>query len=412
MFPRFVEHKLLEALQDTPVVLIHGSRQSGKTTLAQMVGQRHNYLYITFDDVNQLNSAKADPVGFIDSLPEKTILDEIQRVPEIFTSIKSSVDKNRLPGRFILTGSANVLLLPTLSDSLAGRIEIIHLRPLAQAEINGQLSGVFNTLFSTEVGYQLTTTGYSKLGNELTKLITAGGYPSALSRASASRRMSWYKDFTNTLIQRDIKDIANIQHINVIPKLLRLCASQTAKLFNVSDLASPFNISRPTIKEYIELLEQLFLVEQIQPWHTNRLSRLIKTPKMHLTDTGLICALLNIKADDLKADRNLLGQLLETYIFQELQKYISWQDSTFEVYHFRNKDKVEVDFILQNGQFITGIEVKASATIQMADFKGLVKLRDSIGDKFIKGIVFYDGESILSFGNRLFAIPYGAFLLK
>jgi hypothetical protein len=261
MFPRFVEHKLLEALQDTPVVLIHGSHQSGKTTLAQMVGQRHNYLYITFDDVNQLNSAKADPVGFIDSLPEKTILDEIQRVPEIFTSIKSSVDKNRLPGRFILTGSANVLLLPTLSDSLAGRIEIIHLRPLAQAEINGQLSGVFNTLFSTEVGYQLTTTGYSKLGNELTKLITAGGYPSALSRASTSRRMSWYRDFTNTLIQRDIKDIANIQHINVIPKLLRLCASQTAKLFNVSGLASPFNISRPTIKEYIGLLEQLFLVE-------------------------------------------------------------------------------------------------------------------------------------------------------
>ena len=222
--------------------------------------------------------------------------------------------------------------------------------------------------------------------------------------------MAWYRDFTNTLIQRDIQDIANIQHISVLPKLLQLCAGQTGRLFNVSDLASPFAISRPTIKEYVALLEQIFLIEQIQPWHNNRLSRLIKTPKMHLTDTGLACSLLNLTAENLRQDRNLLGQLLETYVYQELQKYSGWQDANFDIYHFRNKDKVEVDFVLQDGQFITGIEVKASATVQSADFKGLIKLRDAVGTSFVKGVVFYDGDSILSFGDRLFAIPYGAFL--
>ena len=412
MFLRFAERKLEEALQDTPVVLIHGSRQSGKTTLAQMIGKSHGYQYLSFDDVNQLNSAKADPVGFVDSLPEKIILDEIQRVPEIFTSIKASVDSNRMPGRFILTGSANILLLPNLSDSLAGRIEVINLRPLAQAEIIGTQSVVINNILSFRSLLELPKTGYSKLGDKLGDLISAGGYPSALTRASASRRIAWYVGFVNTLIQRDIRDIASVQHINIMPKLLQLCASQTAKLFNVSDLASPFSISRPTIKDYIGLLEQLFLVEQIQPWHNNRISRLIKTPKMHLTDTGLVCALLNVNASNIKADRNVLGQLLETYIFQEIQKYIGWHDASLAIYHFRNKDKVEVDFVLQSGNRITGIEVKASATIQNSDFKGLIKLRDTIGDDFEQGVVFYDGESILSFGDRLFAIPYGSFLLK
>ena len=410
MFERFAEKNLLDALNDTPVVLIHGSRQCGKTTLAQLVGQKLGYYYLTFDDTNQLNSAKNDPVGFIDTLPEKVIIDEVQRAPEIFTSIKASVDNNRKPGRFILTGSANVLLLPKLSDSLAGRVEIIHLRALSQAEIIGRQSSVMLSIFTRNLDQNVKTTGYVKLGKKLNTLITSGGYPSALSRTSENRRMAWYRDFTNTIIQRDIQDIASIQNVSILPKLLQLCASQTGRLFNVSDLASPFSVSRPTIKEYITLLEQIFLVEQIQPWHTNRLSRLIKTPKIHLADTGLACALLNVRSDDLEKDRSLFGQLLETYVFQELQKYASWQDNNIGIYHFRNKDKVEVDFVIQDGKYITGIEVKASATIQLSDFKGLIKLRDAVDDSFANGVVFYDGDTILSFGDRLFAIPYAVFL--
>lgn len=410
MFERFVEKNLLDALSDTPVVLIHGSRQCGKTTLAQLVGEKQGYHYLTFDDTNQLNSAKNDPVGFIDNLPEKVIIDEVQRAPEIFTSIKASVDKNRKPGRFILTGSANVLLLPNLSDSLAGRVEIIHLRALSQAEIIGHQSSVMLSIFARTLNETVKTTRYVKLGKKINILITNGGYPSVLSRTRESRKMAWYRDFTNTIIQRDIQDIASIQNVSILPKLLQLCASQTARLFNVSDLASPFSVSRPTIKEYIALLEQIFLVEQIQPWHTNRLSRLIKTPKIHLTDTGLACALLNVKSDDLDKDRGLLGQLLETYVYQELQKYASWQDNKIDIYHFRNKDKVEVDFVIQDGKYITGIEVKASATIQLSDFKGLIKLRDTVNECFATGVVFYDGDTILSFGDRLFAVPFAAFL--
>lgn len=222
--------------------------------------------------------------------------------------------------------------------------------------------------------------------------------------------MAWYRDFTNTIILRDIHDIASIQNVSILPKLLKLCASQTARLFNVSDLASPFSVSRPAIKEYITLIEQIFLVEQIQPWHTNRLSRLIKTPKIHLADTGLACALLNVRSDDLEKDRSLLGQLLETYVYQELQKYASWQDNNIDIYHFRNKDKVEVDFVIQDGKYITGVEVKASATIQLSDFKGLIKLRDALDDSFANGVIFFDGDTILSFGDRMFAIPHAAFL--
>lgn len=404
-YRRFTEELLREALQDTPVVLIHGSRQCGKTTLSNVVGKPLNYHYITFDDDNQLQAAKADPVGFVQGLPDNTILDEIQRTPELFKAIKASVDKNRKPGRFILTGSANVLLLPQLADSLAGRMEIIHLRPLALAEIAGQRPNFLSQLFNADFGAKTNTNNYQSLGESLAEIICAGGYPAAISRSNAKRRNAWYRDYITTIIQRDIRDIASIRNLDILPKLLTLAASQTARLFNSADLASPFAISRPTIREYLTLLEQIFLIEQLQPWHSNRISRLIKTPKMHLTDTGLACSLMGIKSKDLWQDKALLGQLLETFIYQELRKYADWHDEELKFYHFRDKDKVEVDIIIEQGRQIAGIEIKAAATVTQSDFKGLNKLRDACGIQFLAGVVFYDGENILHFGDRLFAIP-------
>ncbi len=405
LYHRFTEETLREALQDTPVVLIHGSRQCGKTTLAQTVGGELGYHYISFDDDNQLQAAKADPVGFVQSLPDKTILDEIQRTPELFTSIKASVDQNRKPGRFILTGSANVLLLPQLADSLAGRMDIIHLRPLAQCEIAGQKPIFIEQLFNTEFRYTLNKNNYPRLGETLAELICRGGYPSAIARNTTKRRSAWYRDYIITIIQRDVQDIASIRNLDILPKLLTLAASQTARLFVASDLASPFSISRPTIREYLTLLEQLFLIEQLQPWHNNRLSRLIKTPKMHLVDTGLACSLLGVNSKSLWQDKSLLGQLLETYIYQELRKYADWHDEDLKFYHFRNKDKVEVDIIIEQGRQLAGIEIKAAATVTKSDFKGLIRLKDACRDQFTAGVVFYDGESILPFGEKLFAIP-------
>jgi len=410
LYQRFAEQVLLEALQDTPVVLVHGSRQSGKTTLAQSTVKKLGYHYISFDNDNQLQAAKADPVGFVQSLPEKTILDEIQRTPELFTSLKSSVDQNRKPGRFILTGSANVLLLPQLADSLAGRMEIIQLRPLAQCEVAGQKPVFIDQLFSADFGPVSNQNSYSRLGESLAETICQGGYPAAMARRTTKRRSIWYRDYIKTIIQRDVQDIANIKNLNILPKLLALAASQTARLFNAADLASPFSISRPTIREYLALLEQIFLIEQLQPWYSNRLSRLIKTPKMHLADTGLACSLLGVNGQTLWKDKALLGQLLETFIFQELRKYADWHAETLNFYHFRNKDKVEVDIILQQGRVLAGIEIKASATVTQSDFKGLNKLKKACGELFAAGVVFYDGENILPFGSKLFAVPISALI--
>lgn len=386
-------------------MLIHGSRQCGKSTLAQSVGDDLGYRYITFDDDNQLQAAKSDPMGFIQSLPEKVILDEIQRSPDLFLAIKASVDQNRKPGRFLLTGSANILLLPQLADSLAGRMEIIQLRPLAQSEIAGHKPNFLKQVFSADFMKNANKEKYVRMGESLADTICTGGYPSAIERNSNKPRNSWYRDFITTLIQRDIQDIASIRNLDILPKLLALAASQTGRLFVSTELAAPFSLSRPTIREYLTLLEQLFLIEQLQPWQTNRLSRLIQTPKLHMTDTGLACALLGANSQTLWEDKSLLGQLLETFVYQELRKLAAWHDEHLSFYHFRNKDKVEVDIVTEQGNLFAGIEVKAAATVRKDDFKGLAKLKEALGEKFTAGIVFYDGENILPFGDRFYAVP-------
>lgn len=402
LYNRFVLPRLTEALTDTPVVLIHGPRQCGKTTLARMVGDAAGYAYTSFDDDVLRAAAQADPVGFVADLPEKAILDEVQRVPELFTTLKAAVDRDRRPGRFILTGSANVLLLPTLADSLAGRMEILRLHPLAQAELSAQPPRFLDALF----GDGFKARPQARLGKELAERIASGGYPAALARALPRRRATWYRDYVETLVQRDVRDLARISALDALPRLLSLAAGQTARLLNVADLAAPFQLSRPTIRDYLTLLERVFLLEELPPWHSNRLSRLIKTPKLHLGDTGLTCALLGVDAESLAADRPLLGQLLETFVFQELRRQASWREEPISFYHFRDKDGVEVDMVLEGaGQRLAGIEVKAAATVTTADFRGLRKLRDGIGDRFAGGVVLYDGEATASFGDGLFAVP-------
>jgi predicted AAA+ superfamily ATPase len=402
LLARSIEPRLLEAMADSPVILIHGPRQCGKTTLAQMVGRSAGYEYLNFDDDVLRRAADADPVGFVGDLPPRVILDEVQRVPGLFRAIKTDVDRNRVPGRYILTGSTNVLLLPTLADSLAGRMELLRLFPLTQCEIEQQEAGFLDVLFAG--GFRTQTT--DRLGDELYDRIVSGGYPSALARSPGRRRVAWYRDYVETLIQRDVRELARIESLDAIPRLLGLVASQSAHLLNVSDLAAPFQLSRPTIRDYLTLLERLFLLETLSPWHTNRMSRLVKTPKLHIGDTGLACALLGVDGRDLKQDRALLGQLLETFVYQELRRQASWHTGSFRFHHFRDRDGAEVDIVIEQGaRRIVGVEVKAAASINPADFKGLRKLREASGDRFAAGVVLYDGEATASFGGNLFAVP-------
>nr|CAA6820653.1 MAG: AAA family ATPase [uncultured Thiotrichaceae bacterium] len=404
-YPRFSKAILQESIEDSPVILIHGTRQCGKTTLALELGEALGYHYISFDDDLQYQAALADPIGFVLSLPEFVILDEVQRVPELFTSIKMSVDKNRKAGRFILTGSANILLLPKLADSLAGRMEIIHLRPLSCAELTNHPPDFLRQLFAADFGQASNSSQYRRLGQSLADTLVRGGYPAASTKPAGKGWTNWYRDYITTIVQRDVQDLTRIQKLEVLSQLLSMAAGQTSRLFNASGLGAPFALSAPTTREYLTLLEQVFLIEQLQPWHSNSLSRLIKTPKLHLADTGLACALLGVNNEALWWNKKLLGQLLETFIYQELRKYADWHEQQLRFYHFRNKDKVEVDIIIEQGLRIAGIEIKAAATVTHSDFKGLNKLKESMGDQFAAGVVFYDGESIVPFGERLFAVP-------
>jgi predicted AAA+ superfamily ATPase len=402
LHPRFAEPRLVEALSDTPVVLIHGPRQCGKTTLARMVGDPKGYAYFSFDDPVVLEAAQSDPVGFAADLPERCILDEVQKVPTLFPALKTAVDRNRVPGRFLLTGSANVLLVPRLSESLAGRMEILRLHPLAQCELAGRPLRFLETLFSG--GFRTSTA--DRLGRALAERIVAGGYPAALERATPRRRFAWYRDYIETLVQRDVRDLARIRSLDALPRLLSLAAGNTARLLNVSDLAGPFQVSRPTIRDYVTLLERIFLLEELPPWRANRMSRLIKTPKLHIGDTGLACALMDADAAALGADRALLGQLLETFVFQELRRQASWHDREIRFHHYRDKDGAEVDIVLEQGpRQLAGVEVKAAATVTSADFRGLRRLKAAAGGRCVCGVVLYDGEASASFGDGLFAVP-------
>lgn len=398
---RHLASRLVEALEDSPVVLVHGPRQCGKTTLARSVGEQRGYPYVNFDDDVAREAAEYDPAGFVAEQPERVILDEVQRVPTLFTALKMAVDQRRVAGRFLLTGSSHVLLVPKLADSLAGRMAILRLHPLSQSELHGRPSGFLDKLFAGEFNLQSD----ERLGPDLAERIAAGGFPPALARPSGRRRTSWHRDYVEALVQRDLNELARINDLDVLRRLLALAVAQTAGLFNIAGLASPFRLSEPTIRRYVLLLEQVFLLDRLPPWHSNRKSRLVKTSKLHFEDTGVACALLGMDGEALQADRNRLGPLLETFVYQELRRQAASHDLAHAFFHFRNRDGMDVDLVIERGTALAGVEVKAGATVRADDFRGLHKLQRTVGRRFAGGVVLYDGETTAPFGEGMYAVP-------
>ncbi|NOY63268.1 MAG: ATP-binding protein [Gammaproteobacteria bacterium] len=405
MYPRYSAANIREALADTPAVFVMGPRQVGKTTLVKSLIDEA-WEYITLDDQAQFEIAKADPVGFIRNLPPKRIvLDEVQRLPELFVSIKQSIDENRQPGRFLLTGSANALLLPRLSDSLAGRMESVRLNTLSECEILGHPPTFLNKMLLQKAPSAKET----RLREHLLQRIVAGGFPEPLQRSSERRRAAWYQQYISTLIQRDIQDLTHIDHPDLMTKLLKLTAFYAGKLVNLTEMGSKLGLDRLTIKKYMGLLEQLFLVEQLPAWHSNEYKRLVKKPKIHSIDTGMMCAIRGLTQERIVRQPADFGLLLESFVYNELRKQATWIDEPLHFFHYRDKDKVEVDIIIENGiGDCFAVEVKAAATLNTKDFAGLKRFQNITGERFKLGILLYDGDHTTAFGDRLFAVPIGA----
>ncbi|MBK6735702.1 MAG: ATP-binding protein [bacterium] len=402
--PRLVRSRLREALADSPVVLLHGPRQCGKTTLARSFGADDGRRYLTLDDPATFLAVQADPAGFVLDLEGPVTIDEVQRVPQLFLAIKQSVDRDRRSGRFLLTGSANALFVPSVADSLAGRMQIVRLHPLSEVEIAHRQPTFLDRIFAAD----FKVAQGERLGPKVADLIVRGGFPEAVRRDTERGRRAWVRDYLEAIVQRDVRDLARIQRLDILPRLLELAAGQTARLVNVSEISGPFGVSRTTVRDYLTLLRHVFLVEELPAWHANRLKRLVKTPKLHMTDTGLACALLGVEADDLIRDRTLLGQLLETFVVQELRRQASGWEHDLRFSHYRDKDQQEVDIVLERGPGrIVGIEVKAAATLRDADRRGLERLRDASGKRFRCGVLLYDGESMVPLGDRIYAVPLG-----
>lgn len=390
---------ITEALQDSPVLLINGARQTGKSTLAQEL--KPNRRYITLDDPVALSAAHSDPFGFIAGINEPVCIDEIQRAPDLFLAIKVDVDKNRTPGKFLLTGSANILLLPKLSDSLAGRMEILELWPLSQSEIENQQFSLIDQLFDGDFA-----SNYKYDRNDFIDRLIIGGYPEVLNRTSERRRESWFNSYLTTILQKDVRDISQISDLAILPRLLQILAIRNANLLNFAELSRTTTISQTTLKRYMTLLETLFLIRLLPAWSSNLGKRLQKSPKIFMSDYGLSAHLQGLDKESLQLDHGLPGGLVESFVFTELSKHQTWANKSTQLMHYRTTTGIEVDFVLENrkGDLI-GIEVKAAATVVAKDFKGLRHLQETTPKQFKRGILFYTGDQVISFGNDMLAVP-------
>ena len=400
MYKRFAENRANEALTDTPVVLIVGPRRAGKTTLVRNMKETDR-TYITLDDQTVLEAAQGDPAGFIRDLDRATI-DEIQRAPELMLAIKKTVDEDYRPGRFLLTGSANVLTLPQVADSLAGRMETIRMLPLARAEIEGVKPTFLEQMFQGK----LQPMPDAIIGEDLVSLVLLGGFPEAIARESERRRQDWARSYLTSVLTRDLQDIADVEKLTELPKFVRLLAEHSGQLVNYSQFGSSINVSHKTGQRYVGLLEQVFLVTTLQPWYTNAIKRIVKTAKLHFLDTGLLAASRGLTFDKVQVDRGLIGALLETFVFSEILKLMTASEMRLSPYHFRDQQMREVDIVLERDDgMIIGVEIKASATVRSSDFSGLKALAEACGSRFAYGVVLYDSTDVVPFGDRLAAAP-------
>jgi hypothetical protein len=404
-YPRYLKTKLLQSISASPVVLLTGGRQTGKTTLVTEISKEKSFSFITLDNLRYLTAAREDPMGILESYKNPLIIDEVQRAPEIGLPIKQKVDENRHPGMYILTGSSNPLVAPKLNDSLAGRMFILHLWPLAQCEISGTQTSILEMLFAPE-WHPGKTFRWSK--EEMIQRLIKGGYPTVQNQSLAIQE-DWFGNHIQTLLERDIYDLAQIRRTEELPSLLQLLANRSGSLLNISELSRSTKIPHATLTFYLTLLEAMYLIIRQPAWHKNATKRMTKAPKIYLTDPGIASFLIGADEKRLFSNPNLTGSLLETFVIMEIEKLLSWSSLRLQTFHYRTVSGIEVDLLLETkAGDVVGIEIKSSETIRGDDFKGLRTLKEELGTSFIRGIVLYPGDEVVPFGENLFAVPISA----
>ena len=399
--PRHAETRLCAAMADTRIVALLGPRQSGKTTLARKVAADLNLHFVTLDDGQFRRFANHDPDGFMRGL-DRAVIDEIQRAPALILALKKTVDEDPRPGRFLITGSVDLFRGAISPDSLAGRVETVELLPFSQAEIGRHAtSGFLRRAFAGDF-QALKATGRAA---DLIARVIAGGYPEALTRTTPARRRVWLAAYARALATRDVVEIAEVAKTAELSRLLKHAAVAAGQTLNLSALAGALGVDGKTVERWLTLLEQMFLIRRVPAWHRNDLKRLIKAPRLHFIDSGLLAALQRVSEGNIQVKRSRLGPLLEGFVFSELTKLIAYSDDPVSLSHFRSRDRVEVDFVLEQAGKIVGIEVKATATLKPRDFHGLQRLQAATGRTFACGAILHDGERIQRVGDRLFAMP-------
>jgi predicted AAA+ superfamily ATPase len=393
--PRQAAAVLSRALQHSPVVCLLGPRQCGKSALAARLAPARPYL--TFDDDTLLAAAQADPGGFVAGLPAIVTLDEIQRAPALLRAITLAVDRSRRPGRFLLTGSADLLTLPTVSESLAGRMEIVRLHGLTEAEkrrrpgrfLERLLGGSFRTRVAAD----------APAPRDLVRRLLEGGFPEAMRRP-ASRLRQWQRAYVEALVERDARDVATLRNLNHLRSLLTMLALQTGQLLNVNGAAAHLGIRRETVENHLAALERLFLVRRLPAWHLNDARRLVKAPKIHVVDSGVAAALAGLTENDWLTERERFGHLLESFVLEQLTAQAAATGAGVTFCHYRDKDQLEVDVVVTRGRKVWGVEVKAGSSVTDADGRGLRRLADAAGRHFERGVVLYGGASTLAGADR------------
>jgi hypothetical protein len=403
LIERHLRPTVVEALSEARAVCLLGARQVGKSTLArEIAAHEHPATYLTLDDDVTRRSALEDPTGFVAAISGPAVIDEIQRAPDLMLAIKARLDTRDDRGQFLLTGSANVITLPTIADALPGRIDYINLWPFSQGELAGSPERFVDLLFAgAPPRIEGAEVGLSAYAGR----IVTGGFPDAQDRGIGSRSR-FFGSYVASILGRDVEDVARVRDTADVGRLLSVVAARSANLMSARGMAAELGLNHKTTQAHTRILEDLFLVWRMNPWYANIGSRPVKTPKLHITDTGLLAHLVNANAEGIVQNAALAGPIVETFVAMELVRQCAWSRHEPSLFHYRDSQQREVDIVLeQRSGEIAGVEVKSGASVKSRDFAGLRHLRDKLGTRFKAGVVLYSGERTLPFGDRMAAVP-------